>query len=304
MSKDRLDRAKDIRQGEELDINKLKTYLDDHGVNTKGLAIKQFPGGFSNLTYLVKTDEKEYVLRRPPFGANIKGGHDMSREFKVLSLLEPHYDKIPQPVLFCDDHEVMGADFYLMTRAHGVILRTKNALELKIPEDIMKKLSANAVDTFAHLHSLDIHETGLVQMGKLEGYTERQVAGWTRRWHKAKTEAIPKLEEMAVWLSQNMPKSYTPAFIHNDYKYDNMVLKADKLSEIEAILDWEMATIGDPLTDLGSTLAYWAEGKDPDLVKTFNPSYLPGNLTRQQFVDRYQEKTGREVNDLVFYYVY
>lgn len=305
MNEQHIDQATRIRKGENLDVEALKNYLSEHFKKPiHEIVIKQFPGGFSNLTYLVVADGAEYVLRRPPFGAKIKTAHDMGREFKVLSLLQDHYPHIPQPVVHCEEENVIGAPFYLMTRAKGIILRSPNAMKIKPDQETMRRLSEMVVNNLSDLHAIDIQATGLVNMGKPEGYVKRQVEGWTRRYFKAKTDEILELEEMAQWLDKQQPTEYAASFIHNDYKYDNLVLNPDGLKDIVAVLDWEMATVGDPLMDLGTTLAYWAEIKDPDLLKMFNPSWLPGNLTRQGIVEHYGLRSGRNMAHMLFYYIF
>ena len=300
-----IDQATQIRQGEELNREILNDYLklklpDFEDV----IEINQFAGGYSKLTYLVKTISKEYVLRRPPFGANIKSAHDMGREYKVLSLLKLHYPKVPQPLIFCEDESVMGCQFYIMERVKGVIFRGKDAKKLQIPEGQMRQLSENLVDNLADLHLLDIEKTGLINLGKPDGYVLRQVEGWIGRYEKSQTDDIPAMVQTAEWLRTNMPRPQSPAFLHNDYKYDNVLLNPDNLTEILGVLDWEMSTVGDPLMDLGASLAYWCESGDGDFLKLFNITWLSGNLTRNEVVERYAKKTGRDVSDILFYYVF
>lgn len=300
-----IDSAKSIRPGEELNLHKLKAYLKEHLTGFSGeLEISQFPSGFSNLTYLMKSGDNEYVLRRPPFGANIKGGHDMSREFKVLKALEPFYAKVPKALLFCDDQEVMGADFYLMERVKGVILRGRPVPVLDLNPQVMKAVSAATVDHLAELHLIDLKKAGLEDFGKPEGYTQRQVKGWVGRYYKAETDKLGPMDLVADWLQKHIPEQTLVSLIHNDYKYDNLVLNPDDLSDIKAVLDWEMATIGNPLMDLGTSLAYWAEAGDSEILKQFNLTWMPGNFSRKEFVDYYGEKTGFNLNNQVFYYVF
>jgi len=300
-----IDSPKNIRPGEELDLIRLKTYLLDHLSGFTGeLEISQFPSGFSNLTYLLRSGEKEYVLRRPPFGANIKGGHDMSREYKVLKALEPFYSKAPKAVLFCEDQEVMGADFYLMERVKGVILRGQPDPALDLNPQVMKSISAATVDQLAELHLIDLKAAGLEDFGKPEGYTQRQVEGWIGRYYKAETDKLESMDLAANWLQKHIPEQTLVSLIHNDYKYDNLVLNPDDLSDIKAVLDWEMATIGNPLMDMGTSLAYWAEAGDSEILKQFSLTWLPGNFTRKEFVDYYEQKTDLDLSDQVFYYVF
>lgn len=305
MSDINIDQSTQIRKGEELSREILNKYLIAQIPNFGEITgIEQFAGGFSNLTYLIKTAEKEYVLRRPPFGANIKSAHDMGREYKVLSLLKPHYPKVPQPVIFCEDETVIGCQFYMMERVNGVIFRGKDALKMSIPEDTMRKLSENLIDNLADLHLLDIEKTDLINLGKPEGYVQRQVEGWIGRYEKSQTDDIPAMIEIADWMRTNMPRPQAPAFLHNDYKYDNVLLNPDNLTEILGVLDWEMSTVGDPLMDLGASLAYWCEDGDGQFLKSFNITWLKGNLTRKEVVERYAQKTGRDVSDILFYYVF
>ncbi|UFH53028.1 phosphotransferase family protein [Spirosoma sp. KNUC1025] len=304
------DSHRPVRSGEELDVHLLNKYLVNHEPQIGPvLEVRQFPGGFSNLTYWLKTAEQEYVLRQPPFGANIKGGHDMEREFRVLSLLKGHYHTIPEPILYCAQSDVLGAPFYIMKRVSGIILRASMAPSLSLVPEQMRQLSEILVDNLVAIHSLAIEETGLIQLGKPEGYVQRQIEGWIRRYRAAETDSIPAMDRTGEWLQQNYPPEQSPAFLHNDYKYDNVVLGADELTGepiplIKGVLDWEMATVGDPLMDLGATLAYWSEISDSPAYRNFNLTWLPGNLTRQEVVTRYAERSGRNLTHILFYYVF
>lgn len=299
------DQPKAVRKGEELNLSQLSQYLQINAPEIGDItAITQFPGGFSNLTYCLQTSNKEYILRRPPFGANIKSAHDMGREFKVLSLLQGHYDKAPKPIVYCEDETIMGAPFYIMERINGVILRAANAPKMNLSPEQLRRTSATLVDNLVDLHAIDIYGSGLHQLGKPDGYVQRQVEGWIKRYYNAETEKIEALDTLASWLKSNQPSSSEVAFLHNDYKYDNVVLKADDLSVITGVLDWEMSTVGDPLMDLGATLAYWSEAEDADSLKFFNLTFLPGNLTKKEVVERYASKSGRDVSQILFYYLF
>ncbi|MFD2936372.1 phosphotransferase family protein [Spirosoma flavum] len=304
------DLPRSVRLGEELDLPTLTAYLQSHAPEVGAvLDVRQFSGGFSNLTYLLKTADQEYVLRRPPFGANIKGGHDMGREFRVLSLLKGHYDKIPDPVVYCESPDVMGAPFYIMTRVPGIILRPSMAPTLTISPERMRQLSEALVDNLVAIHGLNIETTRLDQLGKPEGYVQRQVEGWSKRYRNAETDKIPGMDRVENWLQDNYPTDQAPAFLHNDYKYDNVLLVPDDATSepmpvIKGVLDWEMATVGDPLMDLGATLAYWSEAGDSPAYKNFNLTWLPGNLTRQEVVTRYAGQSGRDLSGILFYYVF
>ena len=300
-----IDQPAPTRTGEELNKEALTIYLRSHLEIAEAISIQQFPSGYSNLTYLIQSGKDEFVLRRPPVGANIKSAHDMAREFNVLtSLRKAGYPKSPEPVLLCEDESIIGATFYLMKRVKGVILRNRVPKELKIESATFQSLSKSAIDQLVHLHQLDLQSSGLDQLGKPEGYVERQVEGWTRRYENSQTDEIPSLVETADWMRKNLPNSSSVAFIHNDFKYDNLVLDPTDLTAVLAVLDWEMATVGDPLMDLGTTLAYWAEANDSDSLKPFNLTWLPGNLTRQEVLNYYQEKSRRAIDHIIFYYAF
>ena len=299
-----IDIATNIRKGEELDAQKLTKYLKNTDLGFEGkITIKQFPGGFSNLTYLIRANSKEFVLRKPPLGANIKSAHDMGREFKVLSLLEPVYSKIPTPILYCEDDSVLGSSFYLMERVKGVILRNKIPKGLELTRDDFKKLSHQTIENLVDLHSLELANSNLISLGKPKGYVGRQVEGWIQRYFKSETDEIKSMNAAAEWMQSNMPTKETSAFIHNDYKYDNLVLDADSLA-IKAVLDWEMSTVGDPLMDLGTSLAYWVEAKDHPALQAYNLTWVEGNLTRQEVVVKYADQRNIKVEDVLFYYVF
>ncbi|HAA12782.1 MAG TPA: phosphotransferase family protein [Cytophagales bacterium] len=299
------DQPTSIRAGEELPLEDLKRYLQEQLSLSGDLEVAQFPSGFSNLTYFVSLDQQAMVLRRPPVGANIATAHDMSREYRVLTLLQPHFEKIPKPLLYCEDTSVIGAPFYVMSRVEGVVLRGFHA-KLAPEPALMRELSTTVAHTLADLHNVDIDGTGLVDLGKPEGYVVRQVKGWIKRYRAAATDTIVAMDEMASWMERNVPERESVAFIHNDFKYDNLVLKSDRLTEVNAVLDWEMATVGDPLMDLGTTLAYWTEASDPDIMKPYNLSWLPGNLKRSELAEAYASARNLtlEVEQLLFYYVF
>jgi aminoglycoside phosphotransferase (APT) family kinase protein len=299
------DKTTKIRTGEELDAEKLNVYLQTHLPTVGSLVdISQFPGGFSNLTYLVRTENSELVLRRPPFGATIKSGHDMGREFRVLSALQKSgFTKIPTPLSIDASGDLFGAPFYIMQRLNGVILRAKDAQNPDLTPDLMQHLSEKLVENLAQLHSLDIENTDLGALGKPEGYVKRQVDGWIQRYRNSQTDDVPNMEKAAIWLTEQTPKAQKPTFLHNDYKFDNVVWNAD-LTEIIGVLDWEMSTVGDPLMDLGAALAYWCEPEDGDFSKLFNITWRKGCPNRRFIADRYAALTGRDVSDIAFYYVF
>ncbi len=305
----KIDNPTAIRQGEELDLIKLNDFIKSQVPDIEPIIeISQFSGGYSNLTYFLKTATRAYVLRRPPVGAkDIKGGHDMGREYKILSAVQASgYGKVPTPIIFSEDESVLGCPFYIMERVQGVILRAKDAQKLMAtvaPEE-MRKMSEALCDNLVAMHAIDIHSTNLINIGKPEGYIQRQVEGWHKRYLASQTDEIEAMDILADWLKTNLPAEGKPTLIHNDYKYDNVVLNAENLSEIVAVLDWEMTTVGDPMMDLGTTLSYWAEANDGDFEKNFNLSWIAGNLTRQEFADRYAERSGRDVSSILYFYVF
>lgn len=300
-----IDQPGEVRANDLPDLEKLKIFLTGKILEAgEGLQIRQFPGGYSNLTYLLSSDSREFVMRKPPFGANIKTAHDMGREYGVLKALKPVYPSVPEPLLYCDDASVIGSPFYIMERVRGVILRNSIPKGMVIGPNNWRSISEAAIDNLAALHAIDIQRTGLINMGKPEGYVKRQVEGWIKRYTDAKTDEVDDMIFTAEWLQSNMPADGTPAFIHNDYKYDNLVLDPIDLSRIMAVLDWEMATVGSPLMDLGTTLAYWAEAGDSDALKPFNLTWLAGNLNREQVVERYCSRSAMDPGDMLFYYVF
>ncbi len=300
-----IDATRPVRSGEELDAERLRVYLAAHLPEFAGpLIIEQFPRGFSNLTYLLRLGERELVLRRPPFGAKIKTAHDMLREYRVLSGLSQVGARVPRPLLACADEAVLGAPFYVMERVRGVILRDKPPAGFDAAT--ANRLAHSFVANLAELHNLDYRAAGLSELGRPEGYVRRQVEGWAQRYRNAKTDDVPEVERAFAWLGENLPPESTAALIHNDYKYDNIVLAENDLTRIVAVLDWEMATIGDPLMDLGTTLGYWVEKSDPD-VWQLTPTALtarPGSLTRRELAESYAAVSGADLSNLVFYYVY
>jgi aminoglycoside phosphotransferase (APT) family kinase protein len=293
-----------VRSGEELDLARLEPFLRHHFPDeSAAIGVRQFPSGHSNLTYLVSLGEREFVLRRPPFGSKVKTAHDMGREFRVLSKLHDVYAPAPKVLLYCDEESVIGAPFYLMEPIAGIIIRRTAPAGVDFSPEVAKKLSESFIDNLARLHSLDYAAAGLSDLGKPQGYLERQVRGWTERYHGAKTHEFPGIEKIFSWMQQNMLASSDAALIHNDYKYDNIVLDGSDVTKIAGVLDWEMCTVGDPLSDLGGALAYWVERDDPEDLRAIHwaPTDAPGSLTRAELAQRYAEKTGRDVSRISFY---
>jgi aminoglycoside phosphotransferase (APT) family kinase protein len=303
-----VDQPRPVREGEQLDLARLGEYLvsDDPAAVRPPMAISQFPHGHSNLTYLITAGNSEWVLRRPPFGNRVKSAHDMGREYRILSRLCRVFPPAPAPIVFCDDESIIGAPFYLMERRSGVILRGAPSPDRPIAPELVTRLCETLVDTMAMLHAIDYRAAGFEDLGKPAGYIERQVSGWTKRYHDALTDDVPDIDRAIAWLAENQPyTSAAPALIHNDFKFDNVVLDPADLTRVVAVLDWEMATIGDPLMDLGTTLAYWTELDDPAPLHRFivGPTTQPGSLSRRDLVERYGRITGRDTSYMLFCYV-
>jgi aminoglycoside phosphotransferase (APT) family kinase protein len=302
----RVDQPETVRQGETLPTAQLEAYLQANLPQAQGpLTVLQFPRGYSNLTYLLRLGEQELVLRRPPFGVEIASAHDMGREYRVLSGLHRVYDRVPRPLLYCKDETVIGAPFYIMERIQGVVLRAERMAKIDLSAPEMQRLAWATIGNLAAIHNLDAEAAGLADLGRPAGYVERQIKGWIRRYRAAQTDEWPELEAILSWLEANMPPEAGAAIIHNDYKYDNLILDPNDVGHILAVLDWEMCTLGDPLMDLGTSLGYWIEPDDPQpLVRMFGLTTLPGNPTRGEVVERYQAAGGRAIEDPLFYYVY
>jgi len=307
-----------VREGEEIDPVALRGWIASttpHLVPAGAtLVVRQFPGGFSNLTYLVSLAGEDgwrsYVLRRPPRGVKPGIAHDVLREYGILSALHPLGVPVPRPVASCDDASVIGVPFYLMSHVDGVILRGKAPPEFgKDPAVVatrMAALSHTFVSALAQLHSVDVSNEPLASLGRPDGYVQRQVSGWTKRWHASRTDEVRELDLVAAWLEANRPPERGVALVHNDFKFDNLVLNRADVTRVVAILDWEMATIGDPLMDLGTSLAYWVEAGDSPIFRALGlgVTALPGCATRAELASAYAVASGRDVSDVPFYYAF
>jgi aminoglycoside phosphotransferase (APT) family kinase protein len=296
-----------VRAGEEMPLAALELHLRRHlPLGDAPLQVLQFPHGHSNLTYLVRSGAGEWVLRRPPFGNQVKSAHDMGREFRILSRLCDLYPSAPRPVYFCADPAILGAPFYLMERRRGLIIRKQMPPGLANDRAQLRRMSEVLIDNLADLHALDAHRPELAELGKPEGYAARQVHGWARRYRDAETERIEAVDVVAGWLTQHVPAGHDACVVHNDYKFDNVVFDPTNPSRIVAVLDWEMATLGDPLMDLGTTLGYWVQASDPEELRAaaMGPTMSKGCLTREEIVQRYAARTGRDTAGIVFYYAF
>jgi aminoglycoside phosphotransferase (APT) family kinase protein len=293
-----------IRAGEELDVSELSAYLKDklEGAG-QGITLEQFPGGHSNLTYLLRTPAREYVLRRGPLGPVAPKAHDMAREFTVLKAVHPHFAPAPEVFHLCEDTSIIGAVFFVMERRLGIVVRSGIPAELAAFADYPARVSRGFIDCLVELHAVDIEKHGLTSLGKPGGFLERQVRGWSDRWQRAKTEEIASMERLIEWLTRHLPPSPAPTLVHNDFKLDNLMLNSSDPGRIEAVLDWEMSTVGDPLVDLGLILCYWAQPSDPGGV---HPSLTsqPGWWTKRELVERYAATTGRDLSRISYYEVF
>lgn len=302
-----IDQAGNIREGEELDIKVIDSFFKQHIEGLEGQPeMTQFPGGASNLTYQVSFGDRAFILRRPPFGRIAKGAHDMLREARIMKALKPVYPYVPNILAICDDHDVMGCDFYVMEKLTGIIPRQNMPKELELSEEKTRKLCLSVVDKLIELHQVNIAGTELEKLGKGDGYVARQINGWSDRYVKAKTDDATDFEEVMQWLKANMPEDCGQVLIHNDFRFDNVVLNPDNPNDVIGVLDWEMATVGDPLMDLGNSLAYWVQADDDPQFQMMRrqPTHIPGMLTRDEVVEYYLDKTGRKVESFVFYEVY
>jgi len=299
-----------VRSGEELNLEALAEWLGGQIDGARGsITVEQFPSGHSNLTYLLRMDEREYVLRRGPLGPVAPKAHDMAREFRILERVHPHFPEAPDVFYLCQDPAVLGAVFFLMERRHGFILRDEVPPQLAKMPNYARLVSEAFIDSLIRLHAIDVAKTGLLALGKPEGFLERQVLGWADRWTRVQTgvssDDLPKMDRVIRWLADRRPASPRPTLVHNDYKLDNVMLPVGSADRIEAVLDWEMATVGDPLADLGLTLCYWAWADAPQAGASRGPALTsqPGWYSRDQFVERYAQRTGRDLSHIGYYEV-
>jgi aminoglycoside phosphotransferase (APT) family kinase protein len=297
-----------IREGEDFDLKAAELYLRAHveDVPEGELEVRQFPSGASNLTYLLKVGDWEGVLRRPPLGPVPPKAHDMRRESGILARLNAVYPLAPKPYFFCKDESVIGAPFYVMERRTGVVLDDSFPDVVDHGEELCRGISRTLVDKLVELHAVDIREAGLEDLGKPEGFLQRQTEGWISRYEKAKTDEIEEIGPLTDWLVRDVPESPPPAVIHNDYKLNNLVLDPEDLTTVRAVLDWEMATVGDPLFDLAVSLSYWIEPGDPDELAAVLPTVTvtPGFMTRKELIDRYERESSRDLSEMHWYVVF
>jgi len=302
------DQARAVREEDAFDVARVDAFLKQHIDGLQGTpTVKQFPGGASNLTYLLSYAQRELVLRRPPRGAKAKSAHDMLREARVMAALKPSYPYVPAILARCDDDSVIGQDFYVMERLQGSILRRELPPELGLDRDGVHALCLGFIDRLIELHQVDATQPGLHELSRGDGYIARQLTGWSERWRQAATEGSDPCEDIIAWLQSQQPRrDNASCVIHNDFRFDNVVLSSDNPLHIVGVLDWELATVGDPLMDLGSSLAYWVQADDDPIFQSFRrqPTHEAGMLTRHQVVTYYGERTGIDVSHWRFYEIF
>ncbi len=294
--------AREVRDEDAFDVAPVADWLRTHAEAPEGLedepAVRQFTGGASNLTYLLRYPSgRDLIIRRAPQGTKAKSAHDMSREYAIQSALAPVFGYVAAMVAFCADETLVGGDFYAMERIPGVIPRSEWPRDVPLSPEQARALCLNSVDVLAELHGVDPQAAGLSSLGKGQGYVRRQVEGWTSRYRNARTDDVPDLENVMAWLEAHQPADVATCVIHNDFKLDNLVLDQDDVTRVVGVLDWEMATLGDPLMDLAGSMAYWVQADDPEDFQLMRrvPTHLPGMLTREEFVAAYCARTGRTV---------
>ena len=295
-----------VRQGEELNIAALTEYLKGKIEGAEqGVMVEQFANGHSNLTYLLRTGGRDYVLRRAPLGPVAPKAHDMAREYRILHAVHPHFPEAPEVYHLCEDASVIGAVFFLMERRHGSVIRDEVPPEIRAVPNYPRLVSEAVIDCMVRMHAIDISGKGLAALGKAEGFIERQVRGWADRWSRAKTEDMLTMDRVIQWLAERLPSSPGATLVHNDYKLDNLMLRLGAIDQVEAVLDWEMTTVGDPLADVGLTLCYWTWATAPQVRARAISAITsePGWYTREQFIERYADSTGRDLTHIGYYEV-
>lgn len=305
--------TKPVRASEQLDWETLARYLRERLAVVLGqelespLVVEQFPGGHSNLTYLLRFGEREFVMRRPPFGPVPPKAHDMAREYRILEAVHPVYQLAPRPFLLCEDASVIGSVFYVMERRRGLVVRNEEPKELAERPTERRRASAAMVDALASLHAVDIETHGLAALGKPTGFVERQVRGWSERWHGSQTTELPVMDALAAWLNERLPPPpQRPTLVHGDFKLDNVMLDALDVGRVIGVFDWEMSAIGDPLVDLGIMLAYWVHTSTANASRdtVTGVTHLEGWYKRVEILERYGAHTRIDLTNVTFYEVF
>ncbi len=302
--------TKPVRASEQLDWGALANYLREKLTTIIGprfdaaapMTVEQFPGGHSNLTYLLRCGDQEFVMRRPPFGPVPPRAHDMAREYRILEAVHPVFSLAPQPFVLCEDASVIGSIFYIMERRHGLVVRSDEPPELADRPEARRRASKAMVYALANLHTVDIEAYGLVSLGKPVGFVERQVRGWSERWKGSQTSELPEMDMLAAWLAERLPPDPPrPTLVHGDF----VMLNARDLGRVVAVFDWEMSAVGDPLIDLGILLAYWVHvstASQRDAVASV--TNRPGWFTRAEILEHYGGATGLDLTNITFYEVF
>jgi len=301
--------ADEVRDEDSFDVAAVRAWLAEQGTElADDVEVRQFGGGASNLTYSLRDADHDLILRRPPSGHKARGAHDMGREYKIQDGLAGVFPLVPEMVALCEDESVIGLPFYVMQRVDGIIPRRDFPQGVTLSEDEARALCTNALDVLIDLHQIDVDATPLASMNKGKGYVERQISGWSKRFRDAHTEDIGDYETVMGWLAEHQPDDVASCLIHNDFRFDNMVLSREDPTTPVGLLDWEMATVGDPLMDLGGTMAYWVTDQDDEFFRQFRrqPSNLPGMFSREEMVTRYCERMGFSVDaeQWLFYEVF
>jgi aminoglycoside phosphotransferase (APT) family kinase protein len=306
--------TKPVRESEQFDWGALARYARAKLAVVLGgqfdlaapMTVEQFPGGHSNLTYLLRFGDQEFVMRRPPLGPVPPRAHDMAREFRILEAVHPVFPLAPQPFVLCEDANVIGSIFYLMERRHGQVVRSYEPPELADRPEARRRLSKAIVDALADLHAVDIEAHGLVALGKPVGFVDRQVRGWTERWKRSQTSDLPEMDALAAWLTERLPADPPrPTLVHGDFKLDNVMLDPSDVGRIVGVFDWEMSAVGEPLIDLGILLAYWVHvstASQRDAVASV--THHPGWFTRAEILEHYGGATGLDLTNIPFYEVF
>jgi aminoglycoside phosphotransferase (APT) family kinase protein len=306
---DPIEGATEVRDEDRFDVSAVRAWLAERGTSLDPqVEVRQFGGGASNLTYSLRDDEHDLILRRPPSGQKAKGAHDMGREYRIQDGLAGVFALVPEMVALCEDESVIGLPFYVMQRIDGIIPRRDFPPGVSLDEEQARALCTHALDVLVELHRVDVDSTSLASMNKGDGYVGRQVSGWSRRYRDARTDDAGDYEQVMAWLDERQPVDVGHCLIHNDFRFDNMVLARDDPTTPIGLLDWEMATVGDPLMDLGGTMAYWVTDDDERFFREFRrqPSNLPGMFSREEMVERYCEAMGFSIDagEWLFYEVF